>query len=73
MTTTMPRTGESIGPPICLLLAFELGQRAWKLGFTVGMGQRPTPSARSPRAPSASSITRSLARSVDSAWQPRHQ
>ncbi len=25
----------------CLLLAFELGQRTWKLGFTVGVGQRP--------------------------------
>jgi transposase len=24
-----------------LLLAFELGQRLWKLGFTVGFGQRP--------------------------------
>jgi transposase len=24
-----------------LLLAFELGQRSWKLGFTVGFGQRP--------------------------------
>jgi transposase len=31
----------SNGPTECLLLAFELGQRAWKLGFTVGMGQRP--------------------------------
>jgi transposase len=37
----MTRTGESHGPSDCLLLAFELGQRAWKLGFTVGMGQRP--------------------------------
>ena len=24
-----------------MLMAFELGQRSWKLGFTVGMGQRP--------------------------------
>jgi transposase len=24
-----------------LLLAFELGERAWKLGFTTGLGQRP--------------------------------
>jgi hypothetical protein len=37
----MTRTGESHGPSDCLLLAFELGQRAWKIGFTVGMGQRP--------------------------------
>ena len=26
---------------INLLLAFELGERTWKLGFTVGLGQRP--------------------------------
>lgn len=28
-------------PTPSLLLAFELGQRSWKLGFSVGMGQRP--------------------------------
>jgi transposase len=39
--TTMTRTEESTAAPACLLLAFELGQRAWKLGFTVGRGQRP--------------------------------
>lgn len=42
---TMTRTNESTAPtitsPINLLLAFELGERTWKLGFTVGMGQRP--------------------------------
>ena len=38
---TMTCTSVSNGPAECLLLAFELGQRAWKLGFTVGMGQRP--------------------------------
>ena len=27
--------------PGCLLLAFELSERTWKLGFTVGRGQRP--------------------------------
>jgi transposase len=37
----MTRINESNGPSDCLLLAFELGQRAWKLGFAVGMGQRP--------------------------------
>jgi hypothetical protein len=26
---------------IKLLLAFELGERTWKLGFTTGFGQRP--------------------------------
>jgi transposase len=39
MTTT--RTAESTTPTPCLLLAFELGQRSWTLGFTVGFGQRP--------------------------------
>jgi transposase len=38
---TMTRTGESTEPCGCLLLAFELSRRTWKLGFTVGMGQRP--------------------------------
>src|SRR6266850_2498372 len=37
----MTRIPESNRPSDCLLLAFELGQRAWKLGFAVGMGQRP--------------------------------
>jgi transposase len=27
--------------PATLLLAFELGERSWKLGFTTGLGQRP--------------------------------
>ena len=44
MTTT--RTHESTATPpvshsIHLLLAFELGERTWKLGFTTGFGQRP--------------------------------
>jgi transposase len=44
MTTT--RTHESTATPpvsdaIHLLLAFELGERTWKLGFTTGLGQRP--------------------------------
>jgi transposase len=39
ITTTRPT--ESTAPTGRLLLAFELGQRSWKLGFTVGMGQRP--------------------------------
>ena len=38
---TMTRPIESTAPACGLLLAFELGQRCWKLGFTVGMGQRP--------------------------------
>lgn len=43
MTTT--RTSESTPLPVSagpvLLLAFELGDRKWKLGFTTGLGQRP--------------------------------
>jgi transposase len=38
---TMARPTESTAPTGGLLVAFELGQRSWKLGFTVGMGQRP--------------------------------
>ena len=38
---TMTRTAESTAALSGLLLAFELGERTWKLGFTIGMGQRP--------------------------------
>lgn len=38
---TMTRPIESTAPTGGLLVAFELGQRSWKLGFTGGMGQRP--------------------------------
>jgi transposase len=38
---TMIRDVELSAATPTLLLAFELGERAWKLGFTVGMGQRP--------------------------------
>ena len=41
MTTTMTRTSESTAVPGVLLLACELSARTWKLGFTVGRGQRP--------------------------------
>ncbi len=37
---TMTRASEFPAPTPSLLLAFELGQRSWKLGFSVGMGQR---------------------------------
>lgn len=37
---TMTRERESTAPTLCLLLAFELGQRSWKLGFSGGVGQR---------------------------------
>lgn len=39
--STMTRGSESTAPAGGLLLAFELGQRSWKLGCTGGMGQRP--------------------------------
>jgi hypothetical protein len=38
---TMTRDRECNAPTVCLLLAFELGQRSWKLGFSAGIGQRP--------------------------------
>ena len=42
---TTTRTNESTAPATIitttLLLAFELGERSWKLGFTTGFGQRP--------------------------------
>jgi transposase len=38
---TMTRMSECSAPGPALLLAFELGQRIWTLGFTVGVGQRP--------------------------------
>jgi transposase len=37
----MTRPIESTAPTGGMLMAFELGQRSRKLGFTVGMGQRP--------------------------------
>ncbi len=42
-TTHVPEsTASAIPPPtIHLLVAFELGERTWKLGFTTGLGQRP--------------------------------
>jgi transposase len=37
----MTRERECSVPTMCLLLAFELGKRSWKLGFSAGIGQRP--------------------------------
>jgi transposase len=39
--TTMTRIEKSTPTRPCLLLALELSERTWKLGFTVGRGQRP--------------------------------
>lgn len=42
MTTTCLHECTAPSPmPINLLLAFELGERSWKVGFTTGLGQRP--------------------------------
>ena len=43
---TLTRTEESTAVAATaivptLLLAFELGERTWKLGFTTGLGQQP--------------------------------
>ena len=38
---TMTRDRESSAAPTSVLVAFELGQRSWKLGFSTGVGQRP--------------------------------
>jgi hypothetical protein len=42
-TTTRMHESTAPGsiPSITLLLAFELGERTWKFGFTTGFGQRP--------------------------------
>ena len=40
MMKTMTRGNESSAASGYVLMAFELGQRWWKVGFTTGMGQR---------------------------------
>ena len=43
MTTTCDHQSTATAPDatVRLLLAFELGERTWKLGFSTGLGQRP--------------------------------
>ena len=41
MTRTDQSTASMSDHPVTLLVAFELGERSWKLGFTTGIGQRP--------------------------------
>ena len=41
MTTETTRTGENSTDRAKLYLAIELGKQKWKLGFTIGLGQRP--------------------------------
>jgi transposase len=38
---TMTRANQSTAAPGALLVAFELSERTWKLGFTIGGGERP--------------------------------
>jgi transposase len=38
---TMTRSNQSTAAPVSLLVAFELSERTWKLGFTIGDGERP--------------------------------
>lgn len=39
--TTMTRSSQSTATTPSLLVAFELSERTWKLGFTIGSGERP--------------------------------
>jgi transposase len=39
--STVTRMNQCIASTPSLLLAFELGERGWKLGFSTGLGQRP--------------------------------
>ena len=41
MTRVDQSTASMTDHPVTLLLAFELGEHTWKLGFTIGIGQRP--------------------------------
>jgi transposase len=41
MMQTMTRSTECSAAPVHLLMAFELGQQWWKVGFTTGLGSRP--------------------------------
>ena len=41
MTRSDQSTASTSDHPVTLLVAFELGDRTWKLGFTTGIGQRP--------------------------------
>jgi hypothetical protein len=41
MDTAVTRKYENSAFDQVLYLAFELGEAHWKLGFTIGMGQRP--------------------------------
>ena len=57
---TMTRIPESTAVPACLLLAFELSERTWKVGFTIGRGQRPR--VRSIPAGAVDRLTEEIAR-----------
>src|SRR5215471_17057302 len=41
MTTTATHNGQDTTPERVLFMAFELSEKTWKLGFTIGHGQKP--------------------------------
>jgi hypothetical protein len=51
MDTTATRTRKYSAEGAVLYLAFELGNAEWKLGFSVGFGQRPRVRTNAARAP----------------------
>jgi hypothetical protein len=58
--TRAPRTAEYTGPAVpCLYLAFELGSKEWKLGFTTEPGA--TPRGRTIPARDLARLTREIA------------
>jgi transposase len=64
MTTTC--IGESTVAPCVLLIAFELGQRTWKLGFSRGIAERPR--VRSVRGGDVEAVAREIAKTKQ-LWQ----
>ena len=58
--TTMTRSTECTVTSACLLLAFELSERTWKLGFAIGRGQRPR--VRQMRAGAVDQLAEEIAR-----------
>lgn len=60
----MIHTAQCTGPGACLLMPFELGQRSWKLGFTVGVAGLPSRGRRRRPAPASQWWTRSVGWSI---------
>ena len=69
MNTAATRTREySVEGPV-LYLAFELGKVEWKLGFSVGFGQRPR--VRTIPARDLEGLQREIRASEDALWFAR--